>query len=160
MSWANHNAYLLLWSKSSYSQNWEICQYLCFPWDLRLWFAAQETDEFLRAWAILTWTICVCINVCLHLYKHTRPSLRHSWGRQLVSVTGVRLCVGWRGVAGRLAGWRRQTGAAWITGSAPVSDKHWISAVISPLTGLSLETEKRHLLLPHIQAPAWISQSR
>lgn len=159
MRWSNHNADLLLCSKSGYGQNWENRQYLCFPSDLWFWFSARETDAFPCAWAILPWTICVCINVCLHLYKHTRPSLRHSWGRQLVSVTGVCSCVGWRGDAGRLAGRRRQTGAARITGSAPVSGKHWISAVISPLTGLSLETEKRHLLSPHIQAPAWISQS-
>lgn len=35
-------------------------------------------------------------------------------------------------LAAWLAGWRRQTGAGWIKGSAPVSDKRWIRAVIWP----------------------------
>lgn len=48
-----------------------------------------------------------------------------------------------------LAGWRRQTGAPRIKGSAPVSDKHWISAVISPL--------ERDLLSHRARAPVWIS---
>lgn len=123
MKWSNQNDDHLLWSKFSY-------------------VPAQNCEK----------TICVCINVCLHLDKHTRPSLRHSWGQQLVSVPrcvllrcAARGC--WQAapalygeglLAGSPAGEGRREQPG-LRDQRPVSDKHWISAVISPLLASALK---------------------
>lgn len=86
----------------------------------------------------------LCMHKCIYAFiypphTHTQTTLP-SIVTQLSPTAGVYilrcvcLCVEERGCwRWQASGWRWQAAAVWIKGSVLVSDKHWISAIISPL---------------------------
>ncbi len=106
--------------------------------------------------------ICIYLPTHTHTHKLLYPALWRSWAQRLVSVScGVCLCV-MGGEGGLLADLLAEDGkaaAVWIKGSVLVSDKHWISAVISPLLAQAWNWEPG-LSSPCVYAPAWIKDHR